>query len=318
MASFLGEKKYSLLIIIAAINWGTLGIFVRSLKAYGFTTIEISSLRYIFSAFAVLIIGAISEKKNLKVELKDIWKLAFLGVVSTMGTSILYLLCMQMTSAAVSNVLMYTAPIWIMLYSVIFFKRKLSRLSAMCIVLVFVGSILVSGVIGEENTGYSVWGIMIGLISGIVYGSYTIMGRIISKKYNSVTVMIYSCIFAGIGSLFFINVKNVAGAIAQKPSCIWSAVALSLICTVVPYGLYNIALSKISGFKAAVICTAEPITATVVSALVLKEKMSLIQFAGIVILICTIVLINTVPEKVKQKSSETAEQKELETQHTKA
>ena len=317
MASFLNEKKCSLLIIIAAINWGTLGIFVKSLKAYGFTTIEISSLRYIFSAFAVLIIGAVSDKKNLRVDLKDIWKVAFLGVVSTMGTSILYLLCMQMTSAAVSNVLMYTAPIWIILYSVIFFKRKLSRLSVMCIVLVFVGSILVSGIIGEENSGYSVWGIMIGLISGIVYGSYTIMGRIISKKYNRVTVMIYSCVFAGIGSLFFINVKNVACAIIKQPSCIWSAIALSLICTIIPYGLYNIALSKISGFKAAVICTAEPITATVVSAFVLKEQMSLIQFAGIVILIFAIVLINTAPEKGKQKSSESVEAKEREIQHAK-
>lgn len=288
------ERKYSLLIIVAAVNWGMIGIFVRNLRQCGFSAIEISSLRYIFSAFTAVVVLLIKKNKH-HIELRDIWKFAFLGLVSTMGTSILYFLCMQLTSAAVSNVLMYTAPIWVLIYSVLFSGYKLTKGSIASIFFVFSGCVLVSGIIGEENLRYGFWGIITGIASGIVYSSYTIMGKVLSKKYPSFTVIIYSFIFSGIGSLFFISVKKASNIIIKTPTCIVNIMALSLIGTVIPYGLYTMAIKSINEFKAAVICTAEPVTATIISAVVLKEKISLLQLMGIFIIICTIIIINSNP-----------------------
>ncbi len=287
------QKKYSFFIIVSACLWGTLGIYVNILEKYGFSPIEISALRYIFSAILIILIASKYGFKRLKVQKNDIWKFIFLGTVSTMSTSILYLLCMQMTSAAVSNVLMYTSPIWVTLFLTVFKGAKFTKGYFLSILFVFIGCILVSNVLNIKSIHYSLLGILIGIASGITYGSYTIMGKNLSERYSVTAIIAYNCLFAGIGSMFFIDIKKAACIIMKSSECFVNALALSILGTVIPYFLYSIALKKTDSVKASIICTAEPVTATIISTFILDEKLNFIQFLGILLIIGTIILLNS-------------------------
>lgn len=78
-------------------------------------------------------------------------------------------------------------------------------------------------------------GILIGIASGITYGSYTIMGKNLSEGYSVTAIIAYNCLFAGIGSMFFIDIKKAACIIMKSSECFVNALALSILGTVIPY-----------------------------------------------------------------------------------
>ena len=130
-------KKSDILILFSGIMWGVLGIFVKNLRQLGFTSLQISALRWIFSTVIIIFFVLIYDKNELKIALRDIWIFAFLGIFSSLAMSTFYFLCMAETSIAVSDILMYTSPIWVLIFSIIFFKEKITLRKAFCIVIVF-------------------------------------------------------------------------------------------------------------------------------------------------------------------------------------
>ena len=115
-------KKSDIIILLAGIMWGVLGVFVKELRQYGFTPLQISALRWIFSAAVTFSAVIITNRKKLKIAIKDIWIFAFTGIFSLLAMTAFYFMSMAATSIAVSDILMYTAPIWVLVFSVIFFK----------------------------------------------------------------------------------------------------------------------------------------------------------------------------------------------------
>ena len=71
-----------ILIIIAGIFWGSMGIFVRHLTGLGFSSIQIACLRLTLAGLIFAIILLIKEPKGFKISVRDVpWFLA-LGLVS--------------------------------------------------------------------------------------------------------------------------------------------------------------------------------------------------------------------------------------------
>ena len=127
------------LILAAGILWGTMGIFVKQITAIGFSPVEASALRWIFAALIIFIYALIFNRGSLIIKPKDIWKFAFIGVFSTLLMSSLFYISITYTSIAVSDILMYTSPVWVQIASVVFFKEKLKPKKVVCVLLAFFG-----------------------------------------------------------------------------------------------------------------------------------------------------------------------------------
>ena len=91
-------------------------------------------------------------------------------------TSSSYFYSMQASSVATTVVLMYTAPIFVMIYSVTFMGEKITCNKFIYLILMMAGSCLVSGIIGGFR--YSTVGIIFGFVAGIVYSAYNIFTKI--------------------------------------------------------------------------------------------------------------------------------------------
>ena len=59
-------------ILTAGTLWGIMGIFVRTLEKYGFTSIQIASVRIMGGTILFLLLTAVTDRKKLHVRLKDI------------------------------------------------------------------------------------------------------------------------------------------------------------------------------------------------------------------------------------------------------
>ena len=61
-----------LLIAISAALWGLIAIFVQGLRSYGFSPIQIVTIRAISAGIILLIYVLIKDRTLLKIKLKDI------------------------------------------------------------------------------------------------------------------------------------------------------------------------------------------------------------------------------------------------------
>ena len=280
-------KRYAdLFVLTAGILWGIAGLFVNFLTKLGFTTIQLSALRWIFSAILMVFIVFIFDKKLLKIQFKDIWVFVCTGIVCILLSSTLYFVTIPLATVAVANIMMYTSPIWILIFSLFFLKEKLTAKKIICLILAFLGCASATGIISSGSLKITPLSIVTGLGSGLFYGLYSIIGKIALKKYDSITVTLYTAVFAGIGALFMLNIPQTAELIAAQPKATVPALCgLVILITIAPYTLYTIGLRLTTASRASIICCVEPMTSAIIGTLIIGEPFTFSQFLGIIMIL---------------------------------
>ena len=174
-------KKAFLFIVFAGILWGTSGIFVHYLAPFGFSALQMTAMRGVVSAISMSIYACLKDRALFRVSGKHLLLFAMSGIAMYVTASSYYA-SMQLTSISTAVVLMYSAPIFIMAYSVAFLGEKLTKLKAICVICMLVGCCLVSGIIGGLRFHFG--GILLGLLAGISYSAYNIFTKIARNIYS--------------------------------------------------------------------------------------------------------------------------------------
>lgn len=287
----------SILIILAGCFWGSMGIFVRRLGTYGFSSIQIVSIRVTLAALLFALVLLIKDRAGFKVLFRDLPLFLGLGFGSILFFTVCYFTAITMMPLSTAAILLYTSPVWIMLMSVLFFHEKLDRRKLMALVLAFTGCVMVSGISGG---GLTPIGLLVGLGSGIGYGLYSILGTIALRRYSPYTVTTYTFIFAAVGSWIicrpvelFDKLTNTAHIGFLTVFCCLTA----LVTAVIPFLAYTCGLQNVEASKAGIIATIEPMVATLIGILVFSEPLTLISGLGILLILTAVVILN-----LKQKS----------------
>ena len=229
------SKLGIVLIILAGCFWGSMGIFVRKLGTYGFSAIQIVSIRISLAALIFSLVLLIKDRRGFRISIKDIPLFLGLGFGSILFFTVCYFTAITMMPLSTAAILLYTSPVWIMLMSIFFFHEKLDSKKLIALVLAFAGCVLVSGISGE---GMTVTGLLIGLGSGIGYGLYSILGKIALRKYSSYTVTTYTFIFAAAGSWIISQPANMIEKFSSAPDLGFLIVLCfltALITAVIPF-----------------------------------------------------------------------------------
>ncbi len=285
-------KKFGLIyIILASVLWGTSGIFVDSLEPYGVTSVQMTFIRGLVAFICMGIFVLIKGRNIVKTNLKEI--LLFMGSgLSFFLTATCYFRSMQLTSVSTAVVLMYTAPIFVMVYSVSFLGEKLSPLKLVAVTGMIAGCCLVSGIIGGLRINTA--GIAIGLLSGIAYGSYNIITKIeMQKGINPVKANFYCFLFGVLLGLVTAKPSGLVHCISQNPPLVISLfIGMGIFACIAPYFFYTLALREIPAGTASSLAILEPMAATVISMMILGEKLSLYPAIGIILILSSVFLLS--------------------------
>lgn len=282
----------SALIIIAGCFWGSMGIFVRRLDTYGFSSIQIVSIRVTIAALIFALVLFVKDRKGFKISFRDIPLFLGLGLGSILFFTVCYFSAITMMSLSTAAILLYTSPIWIMLMSILFFHEKLDRRKLIALALAFAGCVLVSGISGG---GVTPTGLLVGLGSGIGYGLYSILGKIALCKYSPYTVTTYTFVFAAIGSWFICRPADMINKFsdAADPGFLILFCCLTAVITaVIPFLAYTLGLERVEASKAGIIATIEPMVATLIGIVVFSEPLTLMSGMGIALILSAVVLLN--------------------------
>ena len=288
------EKKGYLgdiLIIIAGLFWGSMGIFVRHLNDLGFSSIQVACLRLTTAGILFALILLIKDRKGFKIALRDIPLFLALGLVSILFFTCCYFTAIRLMTMSTAAILLYTSPIWVMVLAIIFLKEKFTIQKLIALILAFAGCVLVSGFGGKVT----VVGLLVGLGSGLGYGLYSIFGTFALKKYSPYTVTCYTFLIAGLGSIFVSNPVDLISkisAIENKPALFGFVLLTAVVTAVIPFLLYTLGLNMTTAGKAAVLATVEPAAATLFGFFVMKETVGPVAIAGILLVFAAIIVLS--------------------------
>lgn len=289
------KRKFNygpLLIILAACFWGSMGIFVRKLNTYGFTSIQIVAIRVTLAALVFSLILLIKDRKEFKISPKDIPLFLGLGLGSILFFTVCYFAAITIMPLSTAAILLYTSPFWIMLMSVLFFREKLNAVKIIALIMAFGGCVLVSGISGE---GITFVGLLIGLGSGIGYGLYSILGTIALKRYSPYTVTTYTFIIAAVGSWFICRPKDMFTKFASAPNLAWLiffCFLTALITAVIPFLFYTLGLHMVEASKAGILATVEPMVATIIGIVFFSEQLTILSGLGILLILVAVIILN--------------------------
>ena len=296
------KRFASLLIIIAAVCWGVIGIFTRTLAEAGFSTFQVCAIRCILTGAGFSAFTAIRSPAAFRIDVRDLWMFLGTGVCSVVFFNVCYFTTIEWTTLSAAAILLYTAPLFVVIMSAIFFREKITPRKLAALLLALCGCGFITGVF-TGDAGMTPLGILSGLGAGFGYALYSIFGRAALKKYSSVTVTTYTFITAGICVLPFCRIGSLIHCAYTHPNTLLHILCLAAISTVIPYLLYTTGLQYTEAGKASVMASVEPVVASAVGILLYREPLTFSALLGTVLVLFSVILLNLSPAKKSHKES---------------
>lgn len=294
------KTKSLLFIIVAGIFWGTSCLFANGLSVYGITPIQMTAARGMVSFICMALFCLIARRGAFRTGLKSLL-LFICGGIALFATATLYYVAMQETSVAVAVVLLYTSPVIVMAVSAFLFKERITKLKLISIFVMLIGSVLVSGIIGDVKI--NLLGALYGILSAICYTVYNILTKLQMKNGDDpYTATFYTFATICVVSLAVANPVDMVSKAAANP---WPVIPLLIgigIATfVIPYFLYTASLKELSVSTASTLSIIEPMTASILGMIFLEEIPTPLGIIGIILVLASVVMISLGEKKQHEK-----------------
>ena len=276
-------------VILGAACWGFIGVFNRTLAAEGVSVWNRVTIRNFLSLLLLTAVFVLVRRSVFRIQLRHLPIFMGAGLFSVLGLAVVYFNCQMHCSLAVAGILLYLAPAFVVLMSALFWKAPITKRKIAALVLSFLGCALVSGIMSGALT-VSATGLLLGIASGFCYATYTIFAHYGLKHYDSLTMIYWTFVFAGFGSLLFLDWPTLAPAL-PAPMTWLGIVGLVVVATVLPYLFYTKGLEGVESGKASIIANVEPVVAALTGIVFYREMMDLWTVLGIVCVLVGVVLL---------------------------
>lgn len=288
----MSELKATACVLTGGILCGLLPLFAKTLAGKGFSPEQVVFFRVGFAALFLTLWLAIRAPSLLRLRLADIWFFACLGIGSLMMLSYCYLLTIESGGIALAALLLYTSPAFVLVFSVLLFKERVTKRKLLAVVCTLTGCAFITGFFGNPTANVTWPVIVVGLGSGFFYSLYSIFGKYALRRYNPLTVIVYAFIFATIGISFMVPLPQTLGRLTDI-SALFVSCGMAILCSLGAYGFYTLGLRGMAASKAGVLATIELVVSTLIGILMFHEQAFPQTFIGMGLILGTTMLLNT-------------------------
>lgn len=285
------KRGYPIALLSAALL-STTAIFIRYLtQHYALPALVLAFWRDVIVAFTLLPLLLLLHPSLLRLDRRHRSYLLIYGFMLAIFNAI-WTLSVALNGAAVSTVLVYSSPAFTAVLGRWLFQERLDWAKIVAVSFSIGGCILVSGLLDAAAWQVNLPGIVVGLLSGLCYAIYSLMGRSASRRgLNPWTTLFYTFAMAAAFLLLFNLLPGgyLPGTTADPAGLFWLGRSLAgwgilfLLAagpTVLGYGLYNVSLSLLPSSVANLILTSEPAFTALTAYLLLGERFTAVQIAG--------------------------------------
>ncbi|MCP2029509.1 drug/metabolite transporter (DMT)-like permease [Flavobacterium sp. HSC-32F16] len=282
-------NKYIIITALGALSFGMLSSFAKIAYTQGYTPAEIT----LTQAFCgTLILWSIVFFRRLKNGQKPQlnWKLLVAG--TTMGSSAFtYYLSVAYIPASLAIVLLMQITWLSILIEWIVFKKKPSSVEVVSAVFIIFGTVLAGNLFDLGSIHISVTGILLSLLSAVLYTLYIVFTSKIGKE----TPMFEKSALMTSGSamiIFLINFESITTSTHLDFGLLQWGTFLAVFGTVIPPICFTVGMPKIGAGLSSVLLTLELPAAVFCAHIILGEKVTFMQIIGIAIMLGAIIYLN--------------------------
>jgi drug/metabolite transporter (DMT)-like permease len=308
------SRGYSIA-VVSAVILSTTAIFIRYLtQTYQIPALVLAFWRDLFVALTLFAILALFRPGLLRVERKNLRYLSVYGLVLAIFNS-LWTLSVALNGAAISTVLAYCSAGFTALLGWWFLKERLDWAKIVAVTLSLGGCVLVSDALNLAAWSANFIGILTGILSGLLYAIYSLMGRSASQRnLNPWTTLLYTFGFAA-SFLFVFNllpIDSLPGKAIQVADLLWlgSSLAgwgillfLAAGPTLAGFGLYNVSLGYLPSSVANLIVSLEPAITAGMAYIFFGELLSRVQVGGSLMILTAVVFLRIYEGKLIRLTS---------------
>jgi len=272
------RQRGVLFVFIAAVLYSIGGLCIKVIPWNG---MSINSARNIVS---VLVVGGYLLLTRHKLRFN---RFIALGALCVCGTNVLFSLANKMTTAANTIVLQFTAPIFVILLSIMFWKRKPKKLDVITCLIVLAG-VLCFFIDGLEMGGMV--GNVLALLSGLSYAGVFLLNDM--PDSDPICSVFWGDVASVIVGFPFLLQETEFTAIAVGSVIILGAFQVGLA-----YILMCIGLRTTPAVAASLISGIEPILNPILVAVFYGEPVGSMALVGAVIVIGSVIIYNVLKAK---------------------
>lgn len=284
-------EKENFYLLVATFFWA-LGLIIGKFCSAEMPPMTLTFVRYLLAGLGMGIIHFLKEKE-LKIAKNDIlyiFILAFLGIVLN---GVLFFKGIGMTSPINTSIISSTTPAIVCVIGVLFFREKVNIKNIISIICSIAG-ILILLTNGNLESLINIRfnkGDLIILGAIISNGIYIIGSKKILKKYESTKILTYLFIFTAIillPSLYLERNMYVLNQVSLK--AILSLIYMGLFSSLIAFLLQQKGIKKIGPVKASIYTNLIPIYSIILSSIILKERVTLIQIIAMILVMLAIII----------------------------
>ncbi len=280
------------IIAVGAASYGMLATFVKLAYKEGYTTPEVTIAQLVIGFLLMTFYTLFKEKKQnkpiLKLPKSDVLKLVILGTSLGLTTLFYYLAVKYVSVSTAIVLLMQTTWISVVLECIIQ-KTFPSMQKIIAVVLVLVGTVLTTNILGTEIQ-IDARGIIFGFLSAISFTTTMFASNKIATylpAYKKSSIML-------LGGFLAITIYNIIGYTGHFDFSIFYSwgIILAIFGTIIPPLAFNTGF-PLTGLGLGSIVSATELPVSIIMAyFFLGESVIGIQIAGIVLILGAIVLMN--------------------------
>lgn len=280
----------------AMLVFGTIGLFVKNI---GFPSSFISFARAltgsIFIALFMLVSGHGLDKKSVLINLK---LLIPSGIAMAFNWICLFE-AYRFTGVAVGTLCYYMAPVIVVILSPVFLKEKLTAINVTSVLAAVVGAVLISGVV--SGSAKSAKGILLGLAAAALYSTVVMINKFV-KNLSPIETTFVQLLTAAVTMIpYILMTEDITTFVFDRRSVIFTLI-VGVFHTGIVYMIYFSSVQKIPAQTTAVFSYIDPVTAIILSAVVLGERLDAVQLIG-TFLILAATLFNELAPIIRKKGS---------------
>lgn len=276
------KEKGKLSFIIAMLIFSSIGIFVRYIP---FPSSFIAFARGLIGFGVIILVMLFRKQKSDKAAIKENLMLLILsgGCIGINWVALFE--SYRYTTVATATLCYYLAPMFVILASPFVFGERLTAKKIICLVTALTGMVLVSGVYEADGGGANqLKGIAFGVTAAAFYASVMIMNKKMKEipAFDKTYIqLLCAAAVVGVYALFTVNPQE----LIFEAKSVLLLLFVGAFHTGFAYTLYFGAMKRMKAQSIAILSYIDPVFALILSALILKEHMSIAGIIGAVMVL---------------------------------
>lgn len=283
--------------LAGAISWGLSGTCVQYLFAHStIDSLLLTSLRQIGAGImfaTVLLIGHREQLRAIATHADSVRRLAIFGVAGLFLNSALYATTISYTNAGTATVLQSLNVPMVLALSCLMERRLPRRLELAALACAGVATFLIATGGDPHALVLPAAGLGFGVATAAASVFYTTYPKPLFERWGSFATTGLGMCAAGLSGLaFWVVTRGVHTGFPPLGWDCWAVLGIAaFVGTFGAYGLFLHGVSLVGPVRGNMLGAAEPVSATVITALALGTAFSWADWVGLLLMVATIVLV---------------------------